>query len=126
MSDKQFGFRQGYGTNLALGELLNSIVESFEKKLIMVGIFLDLSKAFDCIDHDILLRKLNHYGIRGLVLDWFKSYLSNRKQFVTIQGCNSKHETISVGVPQGSILGPLLFILYVNDLQNVSTELSVT
>ena len=92
----------------------------------MVGIFLDLSKAFDCIDHDILLSKLYFYGIRGLVLDWFRSYLSNRKQFVTIRGCNSKLESISVGVPQGSILGPLLFLLYVNDLQNVSSTLFVT
>ena len=84
---------------------------------------LDLSKALDSLDHHILLDKLYCYGFRGIVHKWFKSYLSNRKQFITSDGCKSQLMTIMCGVPQGSILGPLLFILYVNDICNVS-ELS--
>ena len=81
-----------------------------------VGIFCDLSKAFDTLDHSILLHKLEHYGIRGKWHSWFQSYLSDRKQFVDLNGIRSTEECIQVGVPQGSILGPLLFLLYINDL----------
>ena len=94
-----------------------------KRKKTSIGIFLDLSKAFDTIDHNILLYKMNYYGFRGIVYHWFKSYLSNRKQYINIGPNKSDQQNIICGVPQGSILGPLLFILYVNDITNTSDVL---
>ena len=91
---------------------------SFENKMNTLGIFLDFSKAFDTINHEILLKKLHHYGIRGMVYNWFKSYLIGRSQQVDYNSHISNIRTISSSVPQGSILGPLLFIIYVNDFPN--------
>ena len=105
---------------MALLEFVNNATLAFEEKNIAIGLFLDLSKAFDTINHKILISKMYHYGIRGNVFKWFESYLSNRKQYVSIDNCNSQFQYINVGVPQGSVLGPLLFLLYVNDLVFVS------
>ena len=119
----QFGFRQGHSTHHALITLVDNITKSLDNGDVVIGVFLDLKKAFDTVNHKIFKNKLYHYGIRVNVLKWFESYLTNRSQFVLFNGNKSDIRDVTCGVPQGSILGPLLFILYINDFAKVSDKL---
>lgn len=117
--ETQFGFRKGRSCEHALLTAQNELLSSLSKKEIALLLLIDFSKAFDMVDHDILLKKLYKYGIRGNALNWMQSYLQGRQQYVTIGGSVSTKMPIIYGVPQGSILGPLLFIIYINDLPNI-------
>ena len=108
----QYGFRDNCSTQHAILDILNKIQSKIDAKLFSCGVFIDLKKAFDTVDHSILLHKLNHCGVRGIINTWFSSYLSKRSQLTQIGSTVSNKEEIVCGVPQESVLGPLLFLIY--------------
>ena len=126
LSSNQFGFRKGLSTESAIIQFIDKIHNGLNKRHHTIAVFMDLSKAFDVLDHNILSKKLEHYGFRGKFLELLMSFISNRKYFVSANGFKSSTKTVNIGVPQGSTLGPLLFLIYVNDMCNSSSLLNFT
>ena len=127
--ERQFGFRHNHLTTHALSAITEKIRQACDSGNFACGVFLDLQKAFDTVNHDILLKKLEHYGIRGITNSCFQSYLNDRIQFTTVNKCQSSkkylNQILMYGVLQGSVLGPLLFILFINDLHKSAEFRSV-
>ena len=117
----QYGFRQQSSTELAVNHIVDDLSNCIDNKMVNCSVFLDLAKAFNTVDHCILIKKLEKCGVRGIALEIFKSFLAKRKQFTTVNGQKSTAKHIETGVPQGSTLGPLLFLVYINDLPFAST-----
>ena len=115
---RQSGFRSLHSTVTALLDMTNQWCLNIDKGMVSGDIFLDVKKAFDTVDHAILLKKLSDYEVQGQTASWFKSYLKDRQQFCVVNGFSSAESRIVCGVPRGSLLGPLLFLIYINDLPN--------
>ena len=123
--ESQYGFRKKHSTELAIAELTDKVYSAMDRNEIPYSIFIDLSKAFDSLDHGILLEKLKYYGISGKSIELLSSYLTNRFQYTFFENEKSELSAISSGVPQGSILGPFLFLVYLNDFQKASQIFSM-
>ena len=124
--DKQYGFRSGYNTSDAIVEVVDKCVNCLDDGLFTVVVCLDLSKAFDTVNKNILIRKMECMGFRGAVLDWFESYLTGRRMYVEIEGHKSVVKDLNIGLPQGSVSSPYLFSLYINEMKNSSDKLNFT
>ena len=125
MTDGQYSFRSIHSTSLAITEFVKKVNSTTDKRESSIGVFIGLKKAFDTVDHKILLSKLQCYEIRGLALDWIKRYLTNHSQYVCYNNSNSELKNIKCGVSQATILGPVLFILFINDTCEVSQLLNI-
>ena len=122
LTNVQFGFRKGKGTENAVHSVVEYMHQSFDENKFAIGIFLDVKKAFNSLDRNILLEKLKYYGISGNEWNWFRSYLSNRRQLTVYENFNSDLKNVNFGVPQGGIISPILFLIYVNDIVNCCKE----